>query len=168
MTSRETLEEKIGLPLRQADLKLVVAESCTGGLLAHRITNIPGSSDFFLGGVTSYAYEAKERLLDVSHDTLTKYGAVSRETAAEMAAGARAIFTADYPLEQIISLSITGIAGPGGGMPNKPVGLTWIGLSAPRGDFAWQYIFHGSRVQNKQWAASAALRRLLRYLEPAR
>jgi PncC family amidohydrolase len=155
------LEEAIGARLRQKGLKLAAAESCTGGLVGHRITNVPGSSDYFLGSVTAYAYEAKERLLGVSHETLAKFGAVSRETALEMARGVRHVLEAD------IGLSVTGIAGPGGGLPNKPVGLVWIGLSAPDGEWVFCYLWHGSRVENKAFSAQAVLQLLMDYLNDA-
>ncbi len=100
-----------------------MAESCTGGLVGHRITDVPGSSTYFLGGVIAYAYEAKERLLDVRHATLYEHGAVSEQTALEMARGARRVLGAD------IGIAVTGIAGPGGGLPDKPVGTTWVAVS---------------------------------------
>ncbi|HEY4690217.1 MAG TPA: nicotinamide-nucleotide amidohydrolase family protein, partial [Anaerolineae bacterium] len=107
----EKLEEVVGQLLTEQNLTLSLAESCTGGLIGHRLTNVPGSSDYFLGGIIAYAYEAKERLLDVKHNTLYERGAVSAETALEMARGARKALGAD------IGLSVTGIAGPGGGLP---------------------------------------------------
>ncbi|NTW08931.1 MAG: CinA family protein, partial [Anaerolineaceae bacterium] len=109
-----TLEVRLGHLLRARGFRLATAESCTGGLLADRITNVPGSSDYFVGGFTAYAYEAKVATLGVSWDTLHKFGAVSRETVLEMARGARSILKAD------IAISVSGIAGPGGGMPGKP------------------------------------------------
>ncbi len=145
--------------LRQKGLQLAVAESCTGGLIEHLITNVAGSSEYFLGGVVAYAYEAKERLLGVRRNTLTTYGAVSRETVLEMALGVRQAVGAD------IGISASGIAGPGGGMPNKPVGLVWIGVSGPRGDRAFQFIFHGNRVENKADSARKALELLRDYLQ---
>src|SRR3972149_4847309 len=120
----EKLEEVVGQLLTKQNLTLSLAESCTGGLIGHRLTNVPGSSDYFLGGIIAYAYEAKERLLDVKHNTLYERGAVSAETALEMARGARKALGAD------IGLSVTGIAGPGGGVPGKPVGVGGIGRSA--------------------------------------
>ncbi len=158
MSESENLEFLIGPLLRQAGLKLALAESCTGGLIGHRVTNVPGSSDYYLGSVTAYAYEAKERLLGVSHDTLVRYGAVSQQTALEMARGIRRVLEAD------IGVSVTGIAGPGGGLPGKPVGLVWIGLSTPGGDWAFQYFWKGNRVENKVESAQAALQRLYDYL----
>ena len=113
--------------LRARGLKLATAESCSGGLIADRITDVPGSSDYFVGGIVSYAYEAKVALLHVSLDTLRNNGAVSRETVIEMARGVRTALEAD------IGVGVSGIAGPGGGLPEKPVGTTWIGLSARDG-----------------------------------
>lgn len=158
------LEFQVGALLRERGLKLVVAESCTGGLVGHRLTNIPGSSEYYLGSVTAYAYEAKERLLGVRHETLLQYGAVSRETALEMARGAREVLSGDFPLRDLIGVSITGIAGPGGGMPNKPVGLVWVGMSADQGEWAWRYFWNGDRLQNKELSAEAALALLRDYL----
>ena len=152
------MEIKVGELLRPLGLKLAVAESCTGGLVGHRITNVPGSSEYFLGGVTAYAYEAKVKLLGVSWDTLTRYGAVSRETVLEMARGARRALEAD------IGISVSGIAGPGGGMPEKPVGLTWIGLSASGFEEARSFVFPGDRLEVKEQAAEQALRLLNEYL----
>ncbi|MEJ5241394.1 MAG: CinA family protein [Anaerolineales bacterium] len=153
-----SLEERIGILLRQRRWKLALAESCTGGLLGHRITNVPGSSEYFLGGIVAYAYEAKVNLLGVRWETLERYGAVSRETVLEMARGARERLGAE------IALSISGIAGPGGGTPEKPVGTTWIGLVAPDGEQAYRFQFHGDREANKQQATDQALRLLLDYL----
>ena len=158
------LEVQIGPLLRAGSLKLVLAESCTGGLVGHRITNVPGSSDYYLGSITAYAYEAKERLLGVKHDTLIAYGAVSRETAIEMACGVRLALAADFGSEHVIGVSITGIAGPGGGTPTKPVGLVWFGLSTPRGDWAWSKLWPGNREQNKADSAEEALRIIRDYL----
>ena len=157
----ESLEVQVGVLLGQRGLKLAAAESCTGGLIGDRITNIPGSSDYYLGSVVAYAYEAKERLLGVSHDTLITHGAVSRETVLEMARGIRQVLSAD------IGQSVTGIAGPGGGMPGKPVGLVWIGLSSVDGDWAYCCQWHGSRIENKAYTAQAALQLLLDYLTGA-
>jgi len=157
-------EVEIGPLLRAKNLKLVLAESCTGGLVGHRITNIPGSSDYYLGSVTAYAYEAKERLLGVSHETLLAHGAVSRETAIEMARGVRQALATDFGDEQIMGVSVTGIAGPGGGTPTKPVGLVWIALSTPSGDWAYQFIWSGNREENKDHSAEQVLRLIWAYL----
>ncbi|HEY9075745.1 MAG TPA: CinA family protein [Anaerolineaceae bacterium] len=158
------IEAQVGDLLRAKGMKLVLAESCTGGLIGHRITNIAGSSEYYLGSITAYAYEAKERLLGVRHDTITRYGAVSRETVIEMARGARYALSADFPVERTVGISVSGIAGPGGGTPTKPVGLVWIGMSAPEGEWAWRYIWDGDRVRNKELTADQALRLLLEYL----
>jgi nicotinamide-nucleotide amidase len=161
----EPLEVQVGLWLRRSGLKLVVAESCTGGLVGHLLTNVAGSSDYYLGSVTAYAYEAKEKLLGVRHETLLQYGAVSAETALEMALGARTALAGDFPLDKLIGISITGIAGPGGGMPGKPVGLTWFGFSAAGFEKAWKFIWDGDRLHNKEKSAQMALQLLLEYLQ---
>ncbi|MGA2503590.1 MAG: CinA family protein [Anaerolineales bacterium] len=153
------LEQTIGTLLRARSLKLATAESCTGGLVADYITNVPGSSDYFLGGVIAYAYEAKVALLHVSWDTLHLNGAVSRETVIEMARGVRSALGAD------IGISVSGIAGPGGGLPDKPVGTTWIGLSTPDGEWTRKFVWGGDRRSNKQSASLAALQLLLDYLD---
>ena len=113
----EPLEVIVGQLLLQHKLTVALAESCTGGLVGHRITDVPGSSAYLLGGIVAYSYDAKELLLGVKHNTLYDHGAVSAETAVEMARGARRALGAD------IGISVTGIAGPGGGLPGKPVGL---------------------------------------------
>lgn len=156
--SEKTLEVMLGELLRQKGLRLATAESCTGGLVGHRITNVPGSSTYYIGGVTSYAYEAKVRLLGVRWETLERTGAVSRETVLEMARGVRVTFATD------IGLAVSGIAGPGGGTPEKPVGFTWIGLSAPDFEAAWSFHFTGERVQIKEAAAERALCQAVEYL----
>jgi PncC family amidohydrolase len=155
---QETLEFTIGKHLRQRGLRLAAAESCSGGLLADRLTDVPGSSDYFVGGVVAYAYEAKVALVHVSWDTLRLHGAVSRETVVEMARGVRTTLGAD------IGVSVSGIAGPTGGMPEKPVGTTWIGLSARDGDWARKFIWDGNRRNNKERSAEAALQFVLDYL----
>lgn len=128
------------------------------------ITDVPGSSDYFLGGISAYSYEAKKRILGVRRETLETYGAVSRETVLEMAKGARWLLSIDFNPLKTIGLSVTGIAGPGGGMPNKPVGLVWIGISTPQGDRAWDFIWKGNRQENKTQSARIALKLLLDYL----
>ena len=155
----KSLEIQVGQLLQSRGLKLVLAESCTGGLLGSRITDVPGSSEYFLGGVVAYAYEAKANLLGVSWETLNTKGAVSRETVLEMARGIRNLLKAD------IAVSVTGIAGPGGGTPEKPVGTTWIGLVAGDGEWAKIYPFTGDREANKISAVEAALNLLLDYLQ---
>jgi PncC family amidohydrolase len=158
-TVTDSLELQIGKLLRERGLKLSLAESCTGGLLGDRITNLPGSSEYFWGSLVTYAYEAKVALLHVSWDTLNTRGAVSRETVLEMARGARAALGTD------IAVSVSGIAGPGGGTEEKPVGTTWICLVAADGEWTRLFRFEGDRLQNKAAAADAALQLLLDYLE---
>jgi PncC family amidohydrolase len=155
------LEILLGPLLTRRNFHLAVAESCTGGLVGHRITNVPGSSDYYLGSVTAYAYEAKVRILGVSWDTLQKYGAVSQETVLEMARGVRAALGAE------IGMSVSGIAGPGGGLPEKPVGTTWIGLSTAGHEQAWHFIWSGDRLENKELSAEMTLRLLVEYLSRA-
>lgn len=155
----ESLEVQVGLALRRRGLTLAVAESCTGGLIGHRLTSVPGSSDYFLGGIVAYAYEAKERLLGVHHQTLYEHGAVSRETVTEMARGARMALGAD------IGLAVTGIAGPTGGLPDKPVGLTWIAISTRDQELAEQHTWNADRDENKRLSAEAALEMLLGLLK---
>jgi PncC family amidohydrolase len=156
--SGECLERVVGELLRLRGLTLSVAESCTGGLLGHRLTNVPGSSDYFVGGVVAYAYDAKERVLNVRHDTLYDYGAVSEQTSLEMARGVRRLFLTD------VALSVTGIAGPGGGMPDKPVGLVYIALSARDREVCRQFVWDSDREGNKAHSAQAALEMLAAYL----
>ena len=155
----DSLESQVGHLLQERGLKLVLAESCTGGLLGSRITDVPGSSEYFLGGVIAYAYEAKVDLLGVSWDTLNAKGAVSRETVLEMARGVRDRMKAH------IAVSVSGIAGPGGGTPEKPVGTTWIGLVADDGERAELFRFASDREGNKVLAVDAALQLLLDYLQ---
>ncbi|MBI3287323.1 MAG: nicotinamide-nucleotide amidohydrolase family protein [Chloroflexi bacterium] len=155
------LEDIVGQRLSERGLTLAVAESCTGGLLGHRLTNVSGSSRYFLGGVVSYANPAKESLLSVPKETMVKHGAVSPETAVAMAAGVRRLLAAD------LALSVTGISGPTGGTPEKPVGLTYIALATPEGARVERYLFAGDRLANKTLAAEAALRLLIEHLEAA-
>jgi PncC family amidohydrolase len=161
---QEELEKEIGRLLVKNNCKLVVAESCTGGLISHRITNIAGSSEYYMGGVCAYSYEAKRSLLGVNAKTLEKYGAVSRETVLEMSQGVRKLFSEEIPYEALIGLSVSGIAGPGGGLPGKPVGLVWISLSSEKGTWAWQKIFGGNRIQNKESSSDYALTLLLQLM----
>jgi len=153
-----SLEALVGEMLRELGMRLATAESCTGGLLAHRLTNVPGSSDYYLGGVVSYANEAKLRLAGVRPETLEKHGAVSQATVLEMARGVR------LALDAHIGVSISGVAGPGGGTPAKPVGTTWIGLSAPGCEQAWHFVWEGDRLHNKERSAQMALELLAEYL----
>ena len=155
----QSLETQIGAILRRRNESLALAESCTGGLVSDRITDVPGSSAYFLGGIVAYAYQAKVDLLEVSWQTLNAHGAVSREVVLEMAEGARHALKAD------LAASVSGIAGPGGGTDAKPVGLVWIALVAPDGKWTREYRFTGEREEIKSLAADAVLRMILEYLE---
>jgi len=153
-----SLEQEVGNLLRQKGLTLGIVESATGGLISHLITNVPGSSDYYKGSVTAYSNEAKIKIIGVKEDTINKYGAVSHQVAEEMAQGGRKILATD------ICLADTGIAGPGGATPGKPVGLFYIGLSHQAGTYSRKHNFQGSREQNKHSAAEAALSWLKEYL----
>ena len=154
----ENIETLIGNELRERGWRLAIAESCTGGLIGHRLTNISGSSTYYLGSITAYAYRAKVRLLGVSWDTLEKHGAVSDKTVREMALGIRRALASD------IGLSVSGIAGPTGGTPDKPVGYAWIGLSTPKGIWTLQHNASGDRIENKKEVAQVALEFLYEFL----
>jgi PncC family amidohydrolase len=158
----EALEIMVGELLRERGWRLAVAESCTGGLIGHRLTNIPGSSTYYMGSITAYAYEAKVRLLDVNWDTLETHGAVSKPVVLEMARGVRRALAAD------VGLSVSGIAGPGGSTADKPVGLACFGLSVPDYEQAWEFIWQGDRIQNKEQSAEQALQLLVDFLRSYR
>lgn len=153
------LEVLVGEYLVHQGLWLAAAESCTGGLISHLVTNIPGSSAYYRGGVIAYANEAKVSLLGVRQATLDKYGAVSEQTVLEMAGGVRTTLAAD------VGISVSGIAGPTGGTPEKPVGTVWIGLSSARGELARHYLWSGDRLAVKEQSAEAALRLLVEHLQ---
>ncbi len=154
----ETLEGAVGALLRRRRQTLAVAESCTGGLLGHRVTDAPGSSDYFRGGVIAYANLLKEGVLSVPAGLLKKHGAVSSPAAAAMAEGARRLARATY------GIGVTGIAGPSGGSRRKPVGLVYIALSAPERTPVRRHQFSGDRQTVKLRATQAALDLLRRYL----
>jgi len=156
--SAAALAAEVGQLLTASGLTLALAESCTGGLTGHLITDVPGSSSYFLGSAVCYAYSAKESVLGVRHETLEAHGAVSAECAQEMAQGARRLFGAD------IAVSVTGIAGPGGGLPNKPVGLVHIHLSAPDAEIAKRHVWNADRASNKALSAEAVLGLVARYV----
>ena len=151
----ETLLSQIAAALLARKQTLATAESCTGGLVGAALTGLPGSSAWYLGGVIAYSNALKIRLLGVPPEILEARGAVSPETARAMAEGACAAAGADY------AISITGIAGPAGGTPEKPVGLVFIGVAAPHGTAAFKHRFSGSRADVRNAAAEAALRHLL-------
>ena len=152
------IEVQIGEALTARKMTLATAESCTGGLLSHRITNVPGSSSYFVGGVVAYANQAKMALLGVRPETLDRFGAVSEATVLEMAHGVRLALKAD------IGVAVSGIAGPGGGTPEKPVGLVWIGISDEVKDQASSYMWTGDRLAIKEQSAQAALELVLKAL----
>ena len=154
----EALEEVVGNTLKKCSVTLATAESCTGGLLGHRITQVSGSSEYYLGGVVSYNEDAKINLLDVTQETLTKFGAVSEETVKEMALGVRKLFSSD------LGISISGIAGPTGGTEEKPVGLVYIGLSSVKDLIVKKFNFFRDRDSNKQISSQVALNMLRLYL----
>ena len=155
----DPIEVQIGKHLFEKKLTLGLAESCTGGLIGHLLTNVPGSSEYFMGSVVSYAYQAKVKLLGVSWETLKNYGAVSSQTVIEMAQGARRAFDSD------LGLSVCCIAGPGGATPDKPVGTSWLALSSKEGDWSYHYQLSGTRMQIKEELAQLCLKALLEYLE---
>ncbi len=150
-TDLRDLARTVGQRLGDAGLTCATAESCTGGLVGHLFTEIAGSSAWFVGGAIVYSYEAKERVLGVSHETLMKLGAVSAEVAAQMAAGARQLYEVD------MAVSITGVAGPGGGSAEKPVGTVYLHLSAEDVEQGAHFVWDADRRGNKLLSAKAAL-----------
>jgi nicotinamide-nucleotide amidase len=154
----ETLEAHLGQMLTDASKTISVAESCTGGLITDRITNIPGSSRYFDRGLVAYSNQSKCDMLGVGALDIERFGAVSQEVCIAMADGIRRVAGSDY------GLSTTGIAGPDGGTSEKPVGLVWIGLSTPEGSFAHSFRYGDDRLRTKLRAAQSALDMLRRHL----
>jgi PncC family amidohydrolase len=152
VTKLDKTAQDVVLLLKERGLTLATAESCTGGLISAEITSVSGSSDVFGFGVCTYANEAKMKLLGVREDTLSSVGAVSEETAVQMAEGVRRLAGAD------IAVSVTGIAGPTGGTPEKPVGTVYIGCSTEKGAFAKRYLFTG-----EQFPEAVSGREAIRY-----
>lgn len=152
------LEKAILLLMAKNQQTLSLAESCTGGYLAHLFTSLPGASNVFLGGAVSYSYEMKERMLGVNADTLWENGAVSEETVREMVEGALGNFSSDY------AIAVTGIAGPDGGTPEKPVGTVWIAVATKDKTSAKKYVFGNKRIQNIERTATNAMVDLLKLL----
>jgi nicotinamide-nucleotide amidase len=152
------LEAEVGKLLRHQHISLGTVESATGGLIAHRITDISGSSEYFKGSVTAYSNEVKIRIVGVNKETIERHGAVSPEVALEMAESGRKLLGTD------ICIADTGIAGPTGGSPAKPVGLFYLGLSHAGGMLCRKFVFYGDRWQNKKSAAEAALKWLMEFL----
>jgi nicotinamide-nucleotide amidase len=149
-----TLEKAILNYMIENELTLSTAESCTGGYIAHLITQHAGSSKVYFGGAVSYSYELKESILGVNNETLWQYGAVSKETVTEMVEGALLNFKSDY------AIAVTGIAGPDGGTPDKPVGTVWIAVANTKKTIAKKFLFGNKRQQNIERSAIAALNML--------
>lgn len=149
---------QIGLLLRQRNQTVATAESCTGGLIGSLLTDVSGSSDYYLGGVIAYANEVKQHVLGVQAETLATVGAVSEETALQMAHGIRCLLHADY------ALSTTGIAGPTGGTDTKPVGLVYIALVGPGVERCERHVWEGERIENKVRSAQRAIQMLVEHL----
>lgn len=145
----------------RARLTVATAESCTGGLIAHLLTEIPGSSDYLRGGVVAYSNDVKERVLDVPGDVLAAHGAVSAQVGKAMARGALDRLGAD------VAVSATGVAGPSGGSDAKPVGLTYVAVADEAGSEVRRFLWTGDRSENKRASARAALELLLARLEAA-
>jgi PncC family amidohydrolase len=157
-----SIEAKLGAALRARGWTFAAAESCTGGLVAHRMTNIAGSSIYVLGGVVAYANAIKEGVLGVRSETLAAHGAVSEATAREMVAGVLRLFATDT------AVAITGIAGPGGGTPDKPVGLTYIAAALRDGETRVErHVWPGDREAVKSASAERAMSLLLDVLNTA-
>ena len=153
------IAEEIGQLLLSRGESLATAESCTGGLIAHRLTEVAGSSAYFRGGVVAYANELKERLLDVSPADLVAHGAVSEPVAAQMAEGVRRRLSADW------GIGVTGVAGPSGGSPEKPVGTVYVAVAGPEAVSVKRFQFEGDRSAIKAQTAEAALSLLKGYLK---
>ena len=152
------METEIGKLLTKKNLTIACAESCTGGLLTSRLTDVAGSSVYVKGAVVSYSNEVKNKILHVKEETLKNFGAVSEETAEEMAANVRQILNTD------IGVSITGIAGPGGGTVEKPVGTVYIGISGADGVKVQKFNFSGTRTEIKEKTVESALKIIQGYL----
>jgi len=150
----DTMESVVGHLLRSKGATLSTAESCTGGNIAQLITSIAGSSDYFKGSVVAYSNEIKEQVLGVPHQVLTEHGAVSEQTVIAMAEGIRSRFATDY------AIAVSGIAGPGGGSPEKPVGTTWIAVATPTETSARKFLFGEHRGRNIRKASVSALNML--------
>lgn len=155
----QSLEQEVGRLLKEKNFTLAVAESCTGGLISNLVTDVAGSSDYFLFSAVTYSNEAKMKVIGVAQNTLEAHGAVHEQTALEMAVGVRKEGNADW------GISTTGIAGPTGGTVDKPVGTVCIGIAGPGVEMARQYIFNfGNRARNKKMFAATALEVLRRRL----
>lgn len=161
LAAAQTVVPRLAALLSEGGLTLATAESCTGGLIGHVLTNLPGSSHWYLGGVTAYANSVKTGLLGVPGTVLASAGAVSRETVLAMADGARTATGASC------AVAVSGIAGPDGGTPDKPVGTVWMAFAVPGETDAQTFVFTGSRDEIKAKTAAAALGNLVARLAPA-
>ena len=159
MNNNNSLSEQLGGLLRSKGLLMGTAESCTGGRIANMVTLVAGSSDYFVGGVVSYSNEVKHNVLGVSEDSLRLHGAVSREVVEQMAQGAIRTLGCDC------SVATSGVAGPGGGSPEKPVGTVWIAAALKEQGVSHCYHFGTVRAENIQSAADTALTMLLELLQ---
>jgi nicotinamide-nucleotide amidase len=158
-TDNENIEKSIGNKLLKNKATVSIAESCTGGYVSHLLTSIPGSSGYLLGSVVSYSNESKMKLLNVKQETLSNFGAVSEETVTEMVLGALATFGTTY------AIATTGIAGPDGGSPEKPVGTVWIAISNGKKTIARKLLLMNNRMINIQFSAKAALNMLRMFID---
>lgn len=156
--NNDEILDKISIILKEKHLKIATAESCTGGLISHTLTNISGSSEYFDRGIVSYSNNAKTELLGVSENILEKYGAVSEQVAKAMAEGVRKRSNVD------IGIATTGIAGPTGGTKEKPVGLVYISISSTNNTIVKKFKFAGSRLENKESTCNAALNLFLDFI----
>lgn len=161
---REAVElaQQVGARLRERNLMCVTAESCTGGLIGHLITEVPGCSDYFAGGAIVYSYRAKEAVAGVDHEALLAEGAVSASVAQQMAQGVLRLYTAG------VAVAVTGIAGPGGGVPGKPTGTVYLHVSAADGyEHGERHVWESDRSGNKLLSAVRALQMIGEYLDQA-
>ncbi len=156
---RKTIQYILGTLCKQKKLTLATVESCTGGLISKMITEIPGSSAYFKGGLTAYSTEIKLNVLGVTKKTVSSFGAISRECAFEMAVRAKKIFKTDF------AVSTTGIAGPSGATPENPIGLVYFGLAAPKKTKTYKRMFKGERKHIQRQAATFALNLILKNIE---
>ena len=159
MANPPSIEEEVGSYFIQAGMTLATAESCTGGLIAHRLTTVSGASAYFVGSVVAYHNSVKHALLDVPEDILALHGAVSEETARRMAEGVRKLIGSTY------GLAVTGIAGPTGGSLDKPVGLVYLAVARGDGTAVFRRQFFGTREEIKSQTAETAMRLLLEHFE---
>ena len=159
MNAESSIEARLGQRLAEKKFTVAAAESCTGGLVTSRLTDVAGSSAYVMGSIVSYSNDVKEKLVGVQHATLVAHGAVSKETAQEMAEGVRLAIGTD------VGLATTGIAGPGGGTAEKPVGLVYTAVTTPEGTQVRENHFQGTRTEVKRQASETVLTMALEALE---